>query len=237
MYVLEMLMRTRLTKTFQRLHLPTHDILKVRRVVHIRQFGKTYRQALQALKKAREFFPDEADAKAVESKKSTTLEPPRCAVCRRNVTQPCWFCVQCEGLRLEFVSHSLAHQCKEPSFICIPCEAKKKTSFGVHDFDTHDLVRCQAVVEATEMVLEERLADIERRFERHEAHLDEKLHGLELKMGERWSRVDQRLGDVERLLQSLLSALGPRPKESKPPGLSTYSKISSTSYAEAESYP
>ncbi|KAJ7129233.1 hypothetical protein C8R44DRAFT_776236 [Mycena epipterygia] len=204
-----------------RLHLPTHDILKVRRVVHIRQFGKTYRQALQALKKAREFFPDEDDTKVVEPKKSTTLETPRCAVCRRNVTQPCWFCVQCE----------------EPSFICIPCEAKKKTSFAAHDFDTHDLVRCQVMVEVTEVVLEERLADIERRFERHEAHLDEKLHGLELKMGERWSNVDQRLSRLEGLLQSLISALGLRPKESKPPGLSTYPKISSTSYAEAESYP
>jgi hypothetical protein len=82
--------------TFQKPHIPTHDILKVRRVVHIRQFGNTYRQAQQALKKAREFFPDPDDEEKAEPQQPT-LAAPRCAVCRRTVTQPCWFCVQCEG--------------------------------------------------------------------------------------------------------------------------------------------
>ncbi|KAJ6561494.1 hypothetical protein DFH09DRAFT_1160085 [Mycena vulgaris] len=203
-------------------HLPTHDILKVRRVVHIRQFGTTYRQAQQALKRAREFFPDPEDDAEVPktTAQKPTLEAPRCAVCRRLATQPCWFCVQCE----------------EPSFICMACETKKKVSFPGHDFDTHDLVKCQVLVEAAEVMLEERLADIERRFERHEAHLDNKLHSLELAMGERLSKVDQRLSQMETLLQSLVTALGPR---SIPSGVSARPRVPSTAHAESypESYP
>ncbi|KAJ6560408.1 hypothetical protein B0H19DRAFT_1147563 [Mycena capillaripes] len=197
-------------------HLPTHDILKVRRVVHIKQFGKTYRQAREALKKAREYFPDpEEDEKAAPQK--PTLEAPRCAVCRRAATQPCWFCVQCE----------------EPSFICMTCEAKKKYSWLGHDLDAHDLVRCSVLVDAAEVMLEERLADIESRLEKHEAHIDDKLRGLELKMGERLSQVDQRLSEMESLLRTLVSALGaPRTTGTKPPALPAYQ---APSYV--ESYP
>ncbi|KAJ6458650.1 hypothetical protein C8R47DRAFT_995099, partial [Mycena vitilis] len=191
--------------TFQRPHLPTHDILKVRRVVHIRQFGKTYRQAQEALKRARKFFADpEID------KRKSSLPAPRCSVCRRHATQPCWFCVQCEA----------------PSLICMGCEAKKKYSFAGHDFDNHDLVRCAVLVQAEEVKLEERLAEIESRLERHEAHIDEKLHGLELKMGERLSGVDQRLSEMESLLRTLVSTLGPRTKSSLPayPQAPTYTE-------------
>ncbi|KAJ7498476.1 hypothetical protein FB451DRAFT_1016491 [Mycena latifolia] len=202
-------------------HLPTHDILKVRRVVHIRQFGKTYRQAQAALKRAREFFPDpDDDAEAAESQK-TTLPAPRCAVCRRLAMQPCWYCVNCE----------------EPKFICISCESKKRISFPGHDFDTHDLVKCQVLVEGTEMLLDERLADMERRLERHEARLDEKLHGLELQLGDRLSKVDQRLSDMERLLQTLVTTLGPRSIPSGLPAPQIPSTSTSTSISYVESYP
>jgi hypothetical protein len=40
----------------QKAHLPHHDLMKVRRVVHTRLFGKTYREAKEALKHARTFF-------------------------------------------------------------------------------------------------------------------------------------------------------------------------------------
>ncbi|KAJ7228211.1 hypothetical protein GGX14DRAFT_346568 [Mycena pura] len=204
-------------------HLPTHDIFKVRRVVHIRQFGKTYRQAQEALKRAREFFPDpehENNTKTGEAHK-LALAVPRCRVCRRNVTQPCWFCVQCE----------------EPSFICNTCEAKKKAAFGNHDFDLHDLVRCQQLVDAGEVLLEERLAEIEQRFEKHEAHIDSKLHELELKVGERLSKVDQRLSDMERLLQSIAAALAPRAPVSAFVASSQSQTASSQILDEAYLYP
>lgn len=69
-------------------------------IIWIRQFGTTYRQAQHALKRSREFFPDpDADKETdVDDSEHPTLEAPRCAVCRRAVTQPCWFCVQCEGV-------------------------------------------------------------------------------------------------------------------------------------------
>ncbi|KAJ6610414.1 hypothetical protein B0H10DRAFT_2060657 [Mycena sp. CBHHK59/15] len=175
-----------------RLHMPTHDILKLRRVVHIRQFGKTYRQAQQALKTAREFFPNsENEEEIVPHLKATTRESPRCAVCSLAVTQPCWFCVQCE----------------EPTFICIACEAKKKLLLPGHTVDSHDLVRCQVQAESMEVTMEERLADLERRFRRHEAHMDDKLLGLESNINDRLSKVDNRLSEVEKLLQRLVSAL------------------------------
>ncbi|KAF7361998.1 hypothetical protein MVEN_00545000 [Mycena venus] len=95
-------------------HLPTHDILKLRRVVHLRQFGKMYREAKRALAKARLLFSTpETDADASASEIHLALETsagPKCAACEDPVTQPCWFCVQCE----------------EPSFICNSCESDTK---------------------------------------------------------------------------------------------------------------
>ncbi|KAF8210104.1 hypothetical protein K438DRAFT_140561 [Mycena galopus ATCC 62051] len=85
-------------------HLPTHDLLKLRRVVHVRQFGKTYREAKQALAKARQLFADtdtDTNAGALEMQLAyETTGGPKCAVCEDPVTQPCWFCVQCQGLGL-----------------------------------------------------------------------------------------------------------------------------------------
>jgi uncharacterized coiled-coil protein SlyX len=49
----------------QKPHLPHHDLMKVRRVVHTRQFGKTYRDAKEALKQARIVFKSASAATAV----------------------------------------------------------------------------------------------------------------------------------------------------------------------------
>ncbi|KAJ7739936.1 hypothetical protein B0H16DRAFT_1568368 [Mycena metata] len=209
-------------------HIPTHDILKVRRTVHVRQFGKTYREARVALKKARAFFPDPTETSGTDTSPTAPFETPRCAVCGRLAGQPSWFCVHCE----------------EPSFICMTCETKKKVTFPGHDMDTHDLVRCSVLVEAGELMLEERLADIETRLERHEAHIDGKLHGLERKMGEHLSQVDRRLSEMERLLQSLVSSLGPGSTKStaapSPPAValpSTFYPKKSPAFDTEYSYP
>lgn len=109
-------------------HQPTHDLVKLRRVVHLRQFGKTYRDAKEALKHARTFFASDepkelVSPKSLVSSKSLmsskalmsavggsdsgfedaldadldTRAGPRCANCNNAVTQPCWYCVQCES--------------------------------------------------------------------------------------------------------------------------------------------
>ncbi|KAJ7246566.1 hypothetical protein B0H12DRAFT_758041 [Mycena haematopus] len=196
-------------------HLPTHDIFKVRRNVHTRQFGKTYRQAQEALKKARAFFPDPQDEKAEPLK--SALDAPRCAVCRRAVTQPCWFCVQCE----------------DPRFICMACEGKKNYSFLGHDLDTHDLVRCTVLVEAAEVALEERLVDLESRLEKHQAYIDTKLQSMELKMEERLSQLDGRLSGMESLLRELIYTIGPG-QRTKTSALPAYPQ---TAPSYIESYP
>ncbi|KAJ6593779.1 hypothetical protein B0H19DRAFT_34811 [Mycena capillaripes] len=177
-------------------HLPTHDILKLRRVVHIRQFGKTYREAKRALAKARQLFPPppETDADAAsEIHLASETTAPKCAVCEVPVTQPCWFCVQCE----------------EPSFICNSCDSdpKKKIAFGYHEVHSHDLVRVQELIEEVEVTLEDRLADLEQRFIQHEANMDQRLGSLEAKVDNRLMQVDDRLQLVEKLLERVLFAL------------------------------
>jgi len=172
-------------------HLPAHDILKLRRVVHVRQFGKTYREAKRALAKARQLFPPPSETDADVENPETPA--PKCAVCNDPVTQPCWFCVQCD----------------EPSFICNSCDSdsKKKIAFGYHDPYAHDLVRVRELVEEVEVTLEDRLADLEQRFIQHEANMDQRLGSLEAKVDDRLMQVDDRLMLVEKLLERVLFAL------------------------------
>jgi hypothetical protein len=57
----------------QKAHLPHHDLMKVRRVVHTRQFGQTYRDAKEALKYAQTFFKsDGAEAESESSSESSS---------------------------------------------------------------------------------------------------------------------------------------------------------------------
>ncbi|KAJ6475237.1 hypothetical protein C8R47DRAFT_1220710 [Mycena vitilis] len=173
-------------------HLPTHDILKLRRVVHIRQFGKMYREGKRALAKARRLFPTPVNVDADALSDQVTVAP-RCVVCDFPVTQPCWFCVQCE----------------EPSFICNSCDSdpKAKIAFGYHEVHSHDLVRVQELVEEVEVTLEDRMADLEQRFIQHEANMDQRLGRLEAKVEDRLMKVDDRLMLVEKLLERVLFAL------------------------------
>ncbi|KAK7042365.1 hypothetical protein R3P38DRAFT_2890069 [Favolaschia claudopus] len=223
----------------QRPHLPHHDLMKVRRVVHTRFFGKTYRDAKEALKHARTLFPsaqagpsktgvetdgdgsegssdtedEEGHAAAVVQAKRASRLPqlavstsvpdysrrmsvytagvpmtatstaptafsgPVCSACKKRVSQPCWYCVQCAG----------------STFICWECDAKDDpdaVAFGKHDWHAHDLVRVQEFVEDQEFSVEEKLANLENRFEKHER------------------KMEERLGRVEQLLEQLLSRMG-----------------------------
>jgi hypothetical protein len=96
----------------------------------------------------------------------------------------------------------------DESFICNECDAKGLAPFdksdkyeGAHDYDTHDLVRCQELVADVEASIEEQLAGLEARFANHEKVMDERLVKLELK-------VDDRLATVERLLELMHKKLG-----------------------------
>ncbi|KAJ6481736.1 hypothetical protein C8R45DRAFT_1002875 [Mycena sanguinolenta] len=208
----------------QKAHLPHHDLLKVRRVVHTRQFGKIYRDAKEAIKQARTFFKPaaaEADSDsevdsedegghatlaaakristmsgftkrlstmpAVPNQGAQTTAPPTqkapepvvvygppCCACKKPVTQPCWYCVQCG----------------EATFICWECDAKGEVSFGQHDYNAHDLVRVQELIEEKDLSVEERLGELEERFSKHE------------------KAMDARLGRMEALLEQVLKKIG-----------------------------
>lgn len=200
-------------------HQPAHDLVKLRRVVHLRQFGQTYRDAKEALKQARKLFEKED----LKEPKSAIVAPsddsgfedafdldsyldrrtgPKCANCDVPVTQPCWFCVQCESSFASLLYAKAAisndHDLPAPSFICYDCDLHGRVKFGKHDFDTHDLVRCQEFIEEVELSVEDRLAELEQRFTKHEAAMHERLSLFE-------SNVDDRLHKVEQLLEKIVN--------------------------------
>ncbi|KAJ6588495.1 hypothetical protein B0H19DRAFT_978427 [Mycena capillaripes] len=228
----------------QKAHQPHHDLMKVRRVLHKRQFGKTYREAKEALKRGRTFFkstpgptataqeresespadssdeeghaplsankrlsripalaisipqggtskgpgsgyPMSAVSAAARSPLPQVPSGPQCSACNNPVSQPCWFCVQCE----------------EATFICWECDEKGEVSFKTHDFHTHDLVRVHELVEEKDLSVEDRLAELEVRFSKHEKTMDDRLGQME-------ATVDRRMAKVEQLLEQLLNKVG-----------------------------
>jgi hypothetical protein len=77
----------------------------------------------------------------------------------------------------------------EGSFICNDCDAKGPALFdksdksneykGIHDYHTHDLVRCQELVEIVEVSVEEQLASLKTKFANHEKVMDDRLSAME----------------------------------------------------------
>ncbi|CAK5278153.1 unnamed protein product [Mycena citricolor] len=148
-------------------HLPHHDLLKVRHVLHRRQFGNTYRAAKAAVGQARVLL-------------ASSTPPARCRLCKQAVVQPCWFCVQCP----------------EPSFICSGCDAKGDTKLDGHSFYDHDLVRVHEKEEAPVLTVEERLSELETKLSMYQQSVEERLRGLEGNMGEVTSLLKQLLAEV-----------------------------------------
>ena len=100
-------------------HIPSHRLVKVRRVVHPhREFGGVYRAAHDALMRAEEALADavatpvEVAAESVEDDRAQPNEDDvpiiqgtsrasgglACMGCREQVARPCWYCVECEGM-------------------------------------------------------------------------------------------------------------------------------------------
>ncbi|KAJ7584946.1 hypothetical protein C8J56DRAFT_1053351 [Mycena floridula] len=162
-------------------HLPSHDLLKIRRVVHIRQFGKTYRDAKDALQQARSLLAFASQTNQQEGDSSDSDEDMNevtCGACKVLVSQPCWFCVHCE----------------KTTFICLACETNLNKgkimnsdlkTLPNHDIHTHDLVLVQQLVEDVKV------------------SMDDWLEAMDVRLG----KVEQGMGKVQRLLEgSKLSA-------------------------------
>jgi len=190
--------------TWSPVNLPTHDVIKVRRTVHLRQWGGLEDRAKDALERANAAFshvnptepggydsddssqeiylssgpaskPLGSQKEVAEGSKEWEEEAgPKCAACEKTVTQPCWYCVQC----------------KDDTFICTSCDNKRLEKLKNGHIPAHDLVKCKQTGKEGTASLEDRLATLEER------------------LGEIESKVDVRFSKVEKMLKAVLHELG-----------------------------
>ncbi|KAM5542294.1 hypothetical protein V8D89_004167 [Ganoderma adspersum] len=206
-------------------HLPSHRLLKVRKVVHRhREFGGTYRTAHDALLRAEEAL---SDANTVEEPRSPGNPCPdtrvervvrrelSCIGCRARVSRPCWYCIECE----------------DDTFVCPTCEASETPIKGKHK-PMHGLVLCQPPREAlkaeTNQSVSVSLGALEAKFDEMQRAaglrletLENKIDGLAGRIGEagsdltgeqgfkeRLDVLDGRMQKIEDMLGVLLTKLG-----------------------------
>ncbi|KAF8529737.1 hypothetical protein BU17DRAFT_36437, partial [Hysterangium stoloniferum] len=173
-------------------HRPTHDLVKLRRVVHVRQHGQLERNSRAALEKARNILRsgdtnqggnigqgEEENQGGNIRKGGAKAEKATCTLCTKEVSQPCWFCAQCE----------------KPTFLCYDCDKGGVASFkdGLHNYYTHDLVRCQELVKDEDSSVEGRLTGLEERLSNHERIMDERLTAMETKFERSHSKINTML--------------------------------------------
>ncbi|KAF8529736.1 hypothetical protein BU17DRAFT_79834 [Hysterangium stoloniferum] len=171
-------------------HRPTHDLVKVRRVVHFMQHGQFERNSRAALEKARKILTPSEDANqgGMFREGEEKGEKAKCTLCTKEISQPCWFCVQCE----------------KPTFFCYDCDNGDVASFeaynGPHNYHAHDLVRCQKLVKDEDSSMEGRLTGLEERLSNHEKIMDERLTAMETKFERSHSQINTML---EKILEKI----------------------------------
>ncbi|TBU41129.1 hypothetical protein BD309DRAFT_868889 [Dichomitus squalens] len=207
-------------------HLPSHRLLKVRKVVHRhRELGGTYRAAHDALLRAEEAL---LDANALGfSQAGDPLEEARdaevlaqrivsrevsCMGCLSRVTRPCWYCIECE----------------DDAFLCTTCEASNPGIKGKHK-PMHSLVLCQlppgeSKAEGNHSVwlgaLEDRFNKMQRFSTLRLDALERKIDTLanhtstshpsssdEKRLEQRLDTLDGRMQKIEDMLSMLLTKL------------------------------
>ncbi|KAF8509109.1 hypothetical protein BU17DRAFT_56323 [Hysterangium stoloniferum] len=172
-----------------RSHLPTHDLIKVRRIVHFRQYGSMVKKAEAALKRARSLFgqyleTDKQGTRLLDS--SNEQHRPTCGGCHKPVTQPCWYCVQCQG------DYSTVSTCDSKGLVPFVKNYK-----GRHLYHTHDLVRCAPLVKDAE-------APSVKSISSSLSAVDERVANLEQSMTALSSVINTRMAGIERLMKELL---------------------------------
>ncbi|CDO75523.1 hypothetical protein BN946_scf184871.g4 [Trametes cinnabarina] len=180
-------------------HQPTHDFVKVRRVINqYRDIGKILRAADAGLEHARELLdrvvsaqkpdavhedppadrnkiiarPREEAANAADSDSHEHDEAviPTCVSCASTISYPCWFCIDCP------VDSNV--------FICQTCDEEKGgIKVNAHSSD-HSLVRCTAPPDDEE---------------EEEDNTEERLSAVEDKLATLAAQMDR----IEKLLESL----------------------------------
>ncbi|KAI0735979.1 hypothetical protein C8Q76DRAFT_766166 [Earliella scabrosa] len=215
-------------------HMPSHRLLKVRKVVHRhREFGGVYRAAHDGLIRAEEAL---ADANAVQTWESpeelqnghhhrfesdpqdVARRQLSCVGCHGKVSRPCWYCIECE----------------DDAFVCGTCEANNVVIKGKHKL-SHGLVLCQVPREEGHAELghpawfDRRMGALESKFDSmlHDSTarfdvLDRKIDALRNNSSvngpvaekettltrERMDGLDERMKKIETLLHALLQRTG-----------------------------
>lgn len=235
-------------------HLPTHDMIKVHRRLHKRHKGVAVYDAKAALKKSRVIFNDlqSSENKALEDGvlnfiadgKQASAAPAiqdvdsekdgvTCAVCKKILTQPCWFCVHCLGkcrsaMTSEVMFVYWRASVKDPTFFCSDCEAK---GFNIKPSNHHYIHKLLAIkpplidpnVTCTECGTEDSSIFVNH-DETHDLVWCQKLvedatlsteirlanleAAMDKKLAQLESEVGTRLTRVENLLEALLGKLG-----------------------------
>ncbi|KAI0762326.1 hypothetical protein C8Q74DRAFT_143012 [Fomes fomentarius] len=165
-------------------HLPSHRLLKVRKVIHRhREFGGTYRAAHDALIRAEEALADANAVQTWESPDDLQRGPGHgtqhiaarelsCIACRGEVSRPCWYCIECE----------------DDTFLCSACEASNKVIKGKHKL-AHGLVLCQPPRDETETDLGHP-AWLGRRMDALEGRFDKMSHDIIVRFDTLSKKVD-----------------------------------------------
>jgi len=165
-------------------HDSTHEVIKIRRIVHIRNLGKLDRAAKTTLDNVRVLlaanapeleaaydsdYPSQVIAPIKKSISSMNELEPACSKCNVKVTVPCW-CFVDQG-----------------TFLCDKCEENGMAG-------THDLVRCQHIELDKDgaQSLEDRLVRLESRF----VTVDDRLCNL-------GNKVETRLQNIEDMLRCI----------------------------------
>ncbi|KAJ7602584.1 hypothetical protein B0H17DRAFT_1222744 [Mycena rosella] len=197
-------------------HLPHHDLMKVRRAMHVCQFGKTYRDGKEALKYARTFFESPTGEGLTDSESEADTddeEGPAPSVQRLSPipaldisipqTQARTADPKSAGSTAQPLSQ-MPHPCAGETFICWECDSRPETSFGKHDIHEHDLVRVTELIEEGDLSTEERLKAMDERISK----LDDGFSKLAKQYAGLEAAVDARMVRVEQLLNQILARLG-----------------------------
>ncbi|KAJ7481633.1 hypothetical protein FB451DRAFT_1236685 [Mycena latifolia] len=222
----------------QRAHLPHHDLMKVRRVVHMRQFGKIYRDAKEALKHARTFFKSptaeaENDSESEADTEDEEGHPPLSAK-RLSRVPALALSIPQATLGSEYpmsaVSAALSHSsqvpdpvasgpsccaCKKPvSQPCWYCVACGEASFICWECDAKGEVSFgEHDFHSHDLVrvtelIEERDLTMEERLVEMEERFSKHEKTIDERLGRLEAAVDGRIARVEGLLEQLLTRVG-----------------------------
>ncbi|KAJ7031624.1 hypothetical protein C8F04DRAFT_1110026 [Mycena alexandri] len=217
-------------------HLPHHDLMKVQRVVHTRQFGETYRNAKAALKQARTFFKSpQAGVEDAESEADTDDETGHAPSAKRLSRIPT-LAVSIPHRRptsvlLPMSAVSVAQSqvpdpvpsgpaCRvctkpvsQPCWYCVQCAEESFICWDcdlkgaeVVKFGDHDF-HTHDLVRVQELE-EERDLSVEERLGELEERFTKHEKAMDERMGRMQAAVDGRMEKVEKLLEQLLLKLG-----------------------------